>query len=41
MNYVPNQDGKLLDEKLAGFNSEDVKTTLTRLRCFQMTLPFL
>ena len=28
MNYVPNQNGKLLEEMLAGFNSDDVKTTL-------------
>ena len=41
MNYVPNQNGKVLEETLAGFNSDDVKTTLRRLRFFKMTLPFL
>ena len=41
MNYVPNQNGKVLEERLARFNSGDVKTTLRRLRCFKMILPFL
>ena len=41
MNYVPNENGKVLEETLAGFNSDDVKTTLRRLRFFKMTLPFL
>ena len=41
LNYVPNQNGKVLEEMLAGFNSDDVKTTLRRLRCFKMTLPLL
>ena len=41
MNYVPNQNGKVLEETLAGFNTDDVKTTLRCLRCFKMTLPFL
>ena len=40
MNYVPNQNGKVLQEKLAVFNSGDVKT-FTRLRCFKMILPLL
>ena len=40
INYVPNQNGKVLEEKLAGFNSDDGKTTLRRLRCFKMTSPF-
>ena len=34
MNYVPKQNGNVLEETLAGFNSDDVKTTLRRLRCF-------
>ena len=38
MNYVPNQNGKVLEETLAGFNSDDVKKTLRRLRYFTMTL---
>ena len=41
MNYNPNQNGKVLEERLAGFNSGDVKTTLRRLRCFKMILPLL
>ena len=41
MNYVPNQSVKVLEETLAGFNSDDVKTTLRRLGCFKMTLPLL
>ena len=41
MNYVPNENGKVLEKTLAGFNSDDVKTTLRRLRFFKMTLPFL
>ena len=41
MNYVPNQNGKVLEETLAGFNSDDLKTTLRHLRCFKMTLPLL
>ena len=39
MNYVPNQNGKVLEERLAGFNSGGVKTILGRLRCFRMILP--
>ena len=41
MNYVPNQNEKVLDETLAGFNSDGVKITLKRLRHFKMTLPLL
>ena len=41
MNYVPNQNGKVLEKALTGFNSDDVKTTLRHLRCFKMTLPLL
>ena len=39
MNYVPNQNGKVLEETLASFNSDAVKTTLRRLSYFKMTLP--
>ena len=39
MNYVQNQNGKALEETLALFNSDGVKTTLRRLSCFKMTLP--
>ena len=41
INYVPNQNGIVLEETMAGFNSNDVKTTLRRLRYFKMTLPLL
>ena len=41
MNYVPNQNEKVLEERLAGFNSDDVKITLRRLRCFKIILPLL
>ena len=42
MNYVPNQNRKVLEETLAGFNSDAVKTTLSRrLHYFKMTLPLL
>ena len=41
INYVPNKNGKVLEETLPGFNSDDVKTTLRRLRFFKMTLPLL
>ena len=40
MNYVPNQNGKVLEETLAGSNSDAVKTTLRHLRSFKMTLFF-
>ena len=39
MNYVPNQNGKVIEERLAGFNSDDVKRTLRRLCCFKIILP--
>ena len=41
MNYIPNQNGKVIEEALAGFNSNDVKTTLRRLHCCKMTFPLL
>ena len=41
MNYVPNQNGKVLEETLAGFNRDAVKTTLRSLLYLKMTLPFL
>ena len=41
MNYVPNQNRKVLEETLAGSNSNDMKTILRRLRYFKMTLPLL
>ena len=40
MNYVPNQNEKVLEETLLGFNSDAMKTTLRHLRYFKMTLPF-
>ena len=41
MNYVPNQNGNVLEETLSGSNSDAVKTTLRRhLRDFEMTVPF-
>ena len=41
MKYVPKQNGKILEETLAVFNSDAVKTTLRSLRYFKMTLPLL
>ena len=42
INYVPNQNGKVHEETLAGFNSDAVKTTLRRrLRYFKMIFPLL
>ena len=41
LNYVPNQIEKVLEETLAVSNSDAVKTTLRRLRYFQITLPLL
>ena len=38
MNYIPNQNEKVIEETLAGFNSDDVETTLRRLRCFKKSL---
>ena len=32
MNYIPNQNRKVIEEVLAGFNSNDGKTTLRHLR---------
>ena len=40
MNYVPNQNGKVLEETLAGSNSDVVKTTLRHLRSLKVTLFF-
>ena len=41
MSNVQNQNWKVLEEKLAGFNSDVVKTTLRVLRIFKMTLTLL
>ena len=41
MKNVPNQNGKVLDETLAGFNSSVVKTTIIGLQYFKMTLLLL
>ena len=41
MNYVPNQNGNILEETLVGSNSDAVKTTLRRLLYFKITLPLL
>ena len=41
MNYIPNQNGKVLEETLSGFNSDNVETTLRRLLCFKMTVLLL
>ena len=41
MNYVQNQNGNVLQETLAVFNSDDVKAILRRLHCFKITLPCL
>ena len=41
MNYVPNQNGKVLEETLAGFDSDALITILRRQRYFKMTLLFL
>ena len=41
MNYVLNQNGKVLEETQAGFLSDDVKATLRRLHCFKVTFPLL
>ena len=41
MNYVPNQNGQVLEETLARSISDEVKTTLWRLRYFKTTLAFL
>ena len=39
MNNVLNQNGKVMEKKLAGSNSDAVKTTLKFLRDFKMTFP--
>ena len=41
MKYVPNQNGKVMEEILAGFISDAVKATLKCLRHFKMTLSLL
>ena len=41
MNNVLNQNRKVLEETLAGFNSDVVKTTLRGLCNFKMALPLL
>ena len=42
MNYIPNQKRKVLEETLAGSNSDAVKTTLRqRLRYCKILLPTL
>ena len=41
MNYVPNQNEKVLEKTLAGSNSDAVKTTLRRVHYFKMALPHL
>ena len=41
MNYVPNQNEKVLEEILTGSISGAVKPTLKRLRYFKMTLLLL
>ena len=41
MKNVPNQNGKVLEETLAGFNSSVVKTTIIGLQYFKMTLLLL
>ena len=41
MSNVQIQNEKVLEEKLAGFNSDVVKTTLSGLEYFEMTLPLL
>ena len=40
MNNVPNQNGKVLEEALAGSNADAAKTTLGHLHYFKMTLPY-
>ena len=41
MNYIPNQNGKVLEETLSGFNSDNAKTTSRRVRYFKMTVLLL
>ena len=40
MNCVPNYNGKVLEDMLAGSNLDAVKTTLRRLSYFKTTLTF-
>ena len=39
MNNVLNHDGKMLEETLAAFNSDSVKTSLVGLCNFKLALP--
>ena len=41
MNYILNQNGKVLKETLAGSNLDTVQPTLSGLRCFKMTFTIL
>ena len=41
MNYIPNQNGKVLEETLSGFSSDNAKTTSRRVRYFKMTVLLL
>ena len=41
MYYIPNENGKVPEETLAGSNSVAMKTTLRGLHYFKMTLPLL
>ena len=41
MNYVPHQNGKVLERILASFNSDAMKTRLGGLRYLKMTLSLL
>ena len=41
MNYVPNHNGKVLEETLADFDLDAVKTTWSGLHYFKMILPLL
>ena len=38
MNYVPSQNEKVLEEALAGFNSDSAKTTLRLLQVLEKSL---
>ena len=39
MNYVPNQNGKVLEEKLVSFNSDDVNKSMETRALFQNDPP--
>ena len=41
MNYILNQNGKVLKETLSGSNLDTVQPTLSGLRCFKMTFTIL